>query len=123
MREDQDYSGIMHPIIERYVPIADLIVQTFGQDCEVVLHDLRTPQRSVVYVVNNQVTGREIGQNFEHLVSQIILSDKLENDTVANYYFTTSDGKLIKPSTALLRDLDGNIVGAICINIDTSKIT
>lgn len=113
----------MNPIIDQYVPIADLIVQTFGEDCEVVLHDFETPQHSVVYVANNRVTGREIGQNFEHLVSQVILSDKLENDIVANYYFTSRDGKLIKSSTALLRDFGGNIVGAMCINLDTSKIT
>jgi len=123
MRKKQSNGRNMNPTIAQYVPVADLIVQTFGEDCEVVLHDLETPQRSVVYVANNRVTGREIGQNFEHLVPQVILSDKLENDIVANYYFTSKDGKLIKSSTALLRDFDGNIVGAMCINLDTSKIT
>ena len=57
----------MNPFIAQFVPVADLIAQTFGPDCEVVLHDLSTPQKSVVYTVNNQVTGRQLGQSFDRL--------------------------------------------------------
>ena len=114
---------MIKPVIAQYIPIAQLIAQTVGEDCEVVLHDLATPQSSVVYTVNNHVTGRQVGQSFDHLVPQVILSQKLENDIVANYYFRTSEGKLIKSSTALLKDFDGRVVGAMCINIDTTRIT
>ena len=113
----------MKPILAQYIPIADVIAKTFGDKCEVVLHDLETPQHSVVYTINNQVTGREIGQSFDHLVTQVILSKKLENDVVANYYFHTQDGKLIKSSTALIKDFSGKVIGAMCINIDTTEIT
>lgn len=113
----------MNPWIAQYIPVADLIAQTFGPDCEVVLHDLSTPQRSVVYTVNNQVTGRQLGQSFDRLVPQVMLSRELENDVVSNYYFRTAQGKLIKSSTALLRDAAGEVVGAICINLDTTPIT
>lgn len=113
----------MHPILKQYIPIADMLVQTFGEECEVVLHDLRTPKQSVVYVANNKVTKREVGQSFQHLVPQVILSDTLKDDVVSNYYFTTDDGKLIRSSSALIRDENEIIIGAMCINLDTSLVT
>ncbi len=113
----------MNPVIARYIPVADLIAQTFGPDCEVVLHDLSEPQRSVVYTVNNHVTGRQVGQSFDHLVPQVMLSPGLEGDVVSNYYFRPSQGKLVKSSTALLRDTGGEVVGAICVNLDTTPFT
>lgn len=113
----------MNPFIAQFVPVADLIAQTFGPDCEVVLHDLSTPQKSVVYTVNNQVTGRQLGQSFDRLVPQVMVSRELENDVVSNYYFRTAQGKLIRSSTALLRDGSGGVVGAICVNLDTTPVT
>lgn len=113
----------MNPFIAQYVPVADLIAQTFGPDCEVVLHDLTTPQKSVVYTVNSQVTGRQLGQSFDRLVPQVMLSRELENDVVSNYYFRTAQGKLIRSSTALLRNAAGEAVGAICVNLDTTPVT
>ncbi len=113
----------MNPFIAQYIPVADLIAQTFGPDCEVVLHDLTTPQKSVVYTVNNHVTGRRLGQSFDRLVPQVMLSRELENDVVANYYFRTAQGKLIRSSTALLRDGTGEAAGAICVNLDTTAVT
>lgn len=114
---------MIKPILAQYIPLAHMIAQTIGDDCEVVLHDLENPQQSVVYIVNNRVTGRQVGQSFDHLVPQVILSKKLDHDIVTNYYFHTADCRLIKSSTALLKDFGGKVVGALCINIDTTKIS
>lgn len=114
---------MIKPILAQYIPLAHMIAQTIGDDCEVVLHDLENPQQSVIYTVNNRVTGRQVGQSFDHLVPWVILSKKLDHDVVTNYYFHTADGRLIKSSTALLKDFGGKVVGALCINIDTSKIS
>lgn len=114
---------MIKPILAQYIPLAHMIAQTIGDDCEVVLHDLENPQQSVVYIVNNRVTGRQVGQSFDHLVPQVILSKKLDHDIVTNYYFHTADGRLIKSSTALLKDFGGKVVGVLCINIDTTKIS
>ena len=48
-----------------YVPLAQMLVQTLGPNCEVVLHDLDTPAHSVVYVENPSVTGRKVGESFD----------------------------------------------------------
>lgn len=113
----------MNSFVQQYIPIADVIAKTFGSDCEVVIHDLTIPQNSVVYTVNNHVTGRKIGQSFNHLITDVLLSQNFTNDYSANYYFHTEDGRLIKSSTVLIRDQDKKVKGALCINIDTTKIT
>jgi predicted transcriptional regulator YheO len=104
--------------LQRYIPIANLIAKTFGKGCEVVIHDLSIPQNSVVFTVNNHVTGRQIGQSFEHLVKQVLLSKNFDGDYTANYMTVTEDGREIKSSTALIRDREGKIIGALCINYD-----
>lgn len=104
--------------LKPYIPIANLIAKTFGKNCEVVIHDLSIPQNSVVYTVNNHVTGREIGQSFEHLVKDVLLSKNFESDYTANYMITSEDGRKIKSSTALIRDSDDKVIGALCVNYD-----
>lgn len=106
-----------------YIALADMLTQTFGEDCEVVIHDLNIPEHSVVYVSNNRVTERQVGQSFDQLVKQVILSGEMQEDYVANYYFTASNGKHIRSSTLLIRSEDGRLAGALCINLDTTRIT
>lgn len=114
---------MIHPALAPYIPIARMLVQMFGNDCEIVLHDLSNPEHSVVYVENPTVTNRKIGDSFDQLIRQVILSAKLEDDFVANYYFHAPNGKLIRSSTLLIRNTDSSLIGAMCINLDTSRIT
>ena len=109
-------------VLKPYIPVAELLAATFGPDCEVVLHDLAAPERSVVYVANPSVTGRKIGDSFDQLVRQVILSHELREDYVANYYFTAKNGKRIRSSSLLIRGADGKLEGALCINLDTTRV-
>ena len=108
--------------LKRYFPIADLIAKTFGKNCEVVIHDLTHPKNSVVYVVNNHVTGKVVGQTFNILIKQVLLSKSFDKDVTANYKTTTEDGREMKSSTAFIRNAKGEVVGAICINYDLEKM-
>lgn len=109
-------------VLRPYIPVAEMLAATFGADCEVVLHDLAAPERSVVYVANPSVTGRKIGDSFDQLVRQVILSGELREDYVANYYFTAKNGKRIRSSSLLIRGADGKLEGALCINLDTTRV-
>lgn len=114
----------MNPILENYIPMAKLISQTFGSHCEVIIHDFSKPQNSVVYTENNTVTNREVGESFtEYFVKEVLLSRKFNHDCCANYIMNGKDGKKIKSSTALIRDLNGKVIGALCVNIDLSCLT
>lgn len=114
----------MHSInkkLEKYIPIANLIAKTFGKNCEVVIHDLSIPQNSVVYTIHNHVTGRQIGQPFDHLIKDVLLSKNFDHDFTANYLTVTEDGRKIKSSTALIRDYDDKVIGALCVNYDLNS--
>lgn len=113
----------MKAILTPYISIAEMLVSTFGSDCEVVMHDLDIPEHSVVYVANGSVTDRKIGDSFDQLVWQVILSEQLKENFVANYYFTAADGKRIRSSTVLIKGPEGRLEGALCINLDTTKVT
>jgi len=108
----------MHHILKAFIPTANLIQKSSPFACEVVLHDLSHPQHSVVYVAGD-VTGRKVEQSFDHLVSEVLNSKNFKDDYVANYFFT-KDEKLVKSSTAFIRDEHGEIIGAICVNVDAS---
>lgn len=108
----------MHPILKSYIPVANMITQTFGKSCEVSIHDLTNPNSSVVYVANGTVTGRKEGQSFDHLIREVLLSKKFKDDCTANYIFETGNGKKVKSSSALIRSPEGEVVGMLCINYD-----
>ena len=42
---------------------------------------------------------------------------------MANYFFTAPNGELIRSSTLLIRDGEGRLSGALCINLDTTGIS
>ena len=108
----------MHVLLKSLIPIAETIGKTFGNRCEVVLHDLTIPDKSVVYTVNGDVTGRREGQAFDRLVRSVLLNKNFTRDYAVNYTFETEDGRKIKSSSSLVRDEAGEVVGVFCINYD-----
>lgn len=108
----------MHLVLKAYIPIANMIVKTFGKNCEVVLHDLTQPKNSVVYAANGEVTGRKVGQSFDHLIKMVLLNKDFKDDYVVNYFFETEDGRKIKSSSALIRDEKDEVIGMLCLNYD-----
>ena len=108
----------MHVLLKSLIPIAETIGKTFGNRCEVVLHDLTIPEKSVVYTVNGDVTGRREGQTFDRLVRSVLLNKNFTRDYAVNYTFETEDGRRIKSSSFLVRDEAGEVVGVFCINYD-----
>ena len=112
----------MNKELEKYFVIADTIQETNGNTCEVIIHDLTEPKSSVVHVANGVVTGRKVGQSFDHLVKQVLLNKAFKNDHLSNYFFKTTDEKAIKSSSALIRNQAGDVIGMICINIDITML-
>lgn len=108
--------------LKKYIPVVNLIAEMFGNNCEVVLHDLSKLDQSVVYIVNSHVTGREVGESFDYLINRVLISNNFENDLLANYYFTSRNGNKIKSSTAFLRDNKHKVIGALCVNFATDEL-
>ncbi|AOZ87772.1 DNA-binding protein [Bacillus xiamenensis] len=115
-------SEVKHQL-NHYIPIAKTIAHMFGSSCEVVIHDLTQPQSSVIFTINHHVTGRAVGQSFDHLVKEVLLSDEFDEDYLAGYEIKTEDARIIKASTTLLRDDKDQVIGALCINYDMSTVS
>lgn len=109
-------------VLESFIPIAKSTAKMFGPNCEVVIHDLTNPQASVMFTVNNHVTGREIGQSFDHLVKTVLQSEDFKDDYLAGYTFVTEDKRTIRSSTSLIRDSKQKVIGAFCINFDVEAL-
>ncbi len=101
--------------------VADLIGRLAGQSCEIVLHDLVDPVHSVIYVVNGHVTGRAVGQGFRHLVVEMLRNEAQnpDKDLLDDWWFE-HEGKLIRSMTLLIRNTEGKLVGALCVNQDVT---
>lgn len=99
--------------------LAGGIVALVGPHCEVVMHDFGDPEHSAV-VIAGDVTHRQQGAP----VSDIsFISGELDKDTPdqLNYQIRVNNHTL-QSSTIWLRDLEGNLVGAACINLDYSGL-
>jgi predicted transcriptional regulator YheO len=109
---------IANPALRPYAPIVDGIADTFGSNCEVVLHDLAHPKTSVVYVRNGHVTDRKVGDGIRDLVLDVLRSPDFQEDALTNYESSVVKGKSIKSTTIVIRDAKQKVIGALCINFD-----
>ncbi|HEY3365771.1 MAG TPA: PAS domain-containing protein [Symbiobacteriaceae bacterium] len=107
-------------MLRSLIPVAKMLAQTFGPECEVVLHDLSRPQASRVLIENAEVTGRQVGTPIGDLVVRVLRSPRFRDDMLANYATTAPDGRTLKSSTAIIRDEAGRAIGALCLNLDLS---
>lgn len=100
--------------------LAQVIVQTFGDICEVVTHDFTHLDHSVVNIAGD-VTNRKVGDGPTDLLLQAVRTGRTEQD-LYGYPGYTLDGKTLRSSSAFLRDLDGTVFGAFCVNVDVSHL-
>lgn len=107
-------------IIAALVPVVDGIAATFGPVCEVVLHDYRHPEASVVAVAGT-VTGRVAGGAMSEIGLRMLAHGDEAVDEL-NYVTRTKGGQQLKSSTMVLRDSAGAVFGALCVNVDVTAV-
>lgn len=59
-------------ILAALTPVVEGIAATFGPVCEVVLHDYRNPEKSVVAVAGS-VTGRTVGGAMSEIGMRVLM--------------------------------------------------
>jgi predicted transcriptional regulator YheO len=101
-------------------PVIAGIAETFGRNCEVVLHDFRRPDGSIVAIAGN-VTGRHVGGSMSQIgLSILAAGDDAEDQYV--YVTRAPNGRVLKSTTMPLRDSRGHVFGALCINYDITDL-
>ncbi len=108
--------------IKNYSKIVKGIAMQFGKNCEVVLHDYSKPYDStIVYIANNTITGRQIGDCGTNLGLEI-LRGVVDDTDQYNYITQINNGRILRSSSIYLRDENEVPVGAICINYDITDM-
>ena len=107
--------------LENYKNIVKLIGRTFRTlGIEVLLHNLVNPSRSIVALENN-VTGRNVGDGTTVLVLDLKKRKALNQDKL-NYEISLGARKFKCTTIPIFRKEYG-LIGAMCINIDVNYIT
>nr|NLD40421.1 transcriptional regulator [Actinomycetales bacterium] len=112
--------GSAERVLRTVRELVEPLAATFGRTCEVVLHDYRDPERSVVAVAGD-VTGREVGDGMSPIGRRVMQAGDAAA-TELNYVTRTPDGTLVKSTTIPLFEDDGALFGALCINVDVTAL-
>ena len=106
--------------LERYIPVVEFMGDICGKNYEIILHDVSTPERSVIAACNGHLSGRRVGDPMTELAKELIQTGAyLDHDYVANYEGRTRGGKRFVSSTFFIKE-DGELRGLICVNHDIS---
>ena len=101
--------------------LLDMLEQQLGDKTEIVLHDLRDGyEHTIIDIRNGGITGRTIGGTGRNLGLQV-LNGTSENGDKYNYVTKLADGRYLRSSSLYLRDKEGLVVGALCINTDITE--
>jgi predicted transcriptional regulator YheO len=115
-------------VINALQPIVQMLGNMVGTNVEVVLHDLTNPQRSVIGITNGHVTGRSIGSSvlsgprgdlsFAAVMEELDVRGRAVHAVVQDYRTENSSGQLLKSSSVIFRDSEGEPFAALCLNAD-----
>jgi predicted transcriptional regulator YheO len=97
-------------------PLAASIARLLAPFCEVVIHDFRDLEHSIVHI-EGDISHRRVGGSATDLLLQCVQRRETAED-LHNYLTSLPDGRLMKSSTIFLRDVKGVAYGAFCINLE-----
>lgn len=99
--------------------IAQGLSETFAPFCEVVVHDLKNPEHSIISIHNN-LSGRKEGEATTELGLARIESADFPN-IITNYANQFPDGRPAKSTSIGIKDETGQYVAALCLNLDMTQ--
>lgn len=99
--------------------LADAVTMMFGSSCEVAIHDLAAENKGLIHIAGN-VTHRKLGTPVTDSVARALVKDGNEAADRHCFMTLTDDGRELKSSTTYIRDSNGDIVAAFCINFETT---
>ena len=108
-------------LLSSYIPLADFIARMNGEHCEVVIHDVRDVEHSIIYITQPSITDRHRGNGMTDYAIQLVRSKRyLTAPFVVNYVGGTEE-RVLRSSTYFIKD-QGELVGLLCVNIDVEYL-
>lgn len=105
-------------LLKKYIPVAEFISEILGDNCEVVIQDITSPNNSIIFIRNGHLTGRNVGGPLTNLVLNIIQNKTYTNKNYAANYKAVGNFKTFKSSSYFIKNDDNKIIGLLCVNID-----
>ncbi|MDD7267417.1 MAG: helix-turn-helix transcriptional regulator [Lachnospiraceae bacterium] len=104
--------------------LAHGMAMQFGSDCEIVIHDLHSPdpEATVVYIENGHVSHRSVGAGFSHVVLEAKKAKPTSLKDRHGYLTRTGDARVLKSSTLYIKDETGEVRYIFSINYDITSM-
>lgn len=107
-------------MLQIYVGLTPFLAKVCGSSCEIVVHSMADPERSLV-AIENSISGREIGNPLtEFARNQAETGVYLDVDYLANYSGRAKNCDFLS-STFFIKN-EGRLIGMLCVNKDISTI-
>jgi len=115
----EEISSCEDAILQRAVDIGEVIAKMLSPILEVAVHDLRVPDESIIAIYNGHLTNREIGDGATELGRRRLRGENIP-DKMIGYANESPTGKRMKSSSLAIRNDQGELIGAVCFNLDLS---
>lgn len=109
--------------LEMLKQIAAGLAAQFGENCEIVIHDLTkgAADSSIVHIENGSVSGRKTGDGPSGAVLDALKNPDAPTDRLA-YLTKTENGHILKSSTIYIKDDSGRPCYIFSINYDITNL-
>ena len=109
--------------IDNYVPFVEFLGTFLGENCEVVLHDATSKEKSVLAIANEHISGRGVGAPLTDLALKFMVDEVYrEKDWMMGYTTEGRNGHILHSATYFIKDSEGELLGMLCLNMDTSDM-
>lgn len=109
-------------MLKLYEPLVPFIAALCGESCEVLLHDVTNPEKSVVAIANGFHSNRKIGSPLTDLAKQIIADETYKTCDYVARYKAYSGSKEFLSYTFFIKNHNKDLIGMLCINRDTQVV-
>lgn len=105
-------------VLNALIPVVEGLGETLGGSFEFVLHDFRRPDSSIV-AIHGKLTDRHVGGAMSAIGLDMLRQGDQAEDQL-NYQLRVN-GRMLRSSSIALRDHEGHVFGAICLNVDVTQ--
>jgi len=105
-----------------YIQLVDFLGHCFGEYTEVVLHDFKDINHSIIKIHNGHISGRTVGDPLTSFaLSKLKDKGKEGPPYYLDYLSVSKNGTPLRSNSFFILDRHGNPRGMLCINTDVTK--
>ncbi len=106
----------------QYRTLVSFLGNVLGKDYEIVLHDFSRTDNTIIAIVNEHVSGRDINTPAS-LAELTIIRNKeyINNPYILNYEGISIRNQQLRCSCFFIKGENGKLLGMLCINFNQQK--